>query len=87
MGEKLSTSSSVDYMTDISTEMNMPIGGHKLTVTGTGGIYFKSHTSILNLSINLLMYRSINRRKYIYINGRNKHKKGHISSTKDSSIH
>ena len=24
----------------------MPIEGHKLTVTGTGRVYFKSHTSI-----------------------------------------
>ena len=44
MGRKVSTPSSVDYMPNISTDTRTPIDGNKLTVTGTGGVYFKSQT-------------------------------------------
>ena len=44
--EKVSTPSSVDYMPNISTDTRTPIDGNKLTVTGTGGVYSKSQTSI-----------------------------------------
>ena len=46
MGERVSTSSSVDYLTDLSTDTQTPIDGHKSTVTGTGGLYLKHHTPI-----------------------------------------
>ena len=54
--KEVSTSSSVDYLADLSTEMRVPINGHKSTVTGTGGVYFKSHTSIFTYR---LIYGSI----------------------------
>ena len=56
MGEKVSTSSSLDYLTNLSTEMRTPINGQNSTVKGTGSVYFKSWTSIFT-------YQSIYQRK------------------------
>ena len=56
--KEVSTSSSIDYLNNISTETRVPIDRHKLTVTGTGGVYFKSQTSIFTyLLINISMER------------------------------
>ena len=52
MGGKVSTSSSIDYLTNISTETRTPIDRHKYTVMGKSGVYFIHQTSIFT-------YRSI----------------------------
>ena len=54
--KEVSNPSSVDYLTNLSTETRTPIDRHKSTVMGTGGVYFKSQTSIFT-------YQSIYQRK------------------------
>ena len=51
--KEASTSSSVNDLTNLSTETQAPIDKQKLTVTRTRGVYFKSQASIFTYgSIN-----------------------------------
>ena len=60
--KEVSTFSFIDYLDDLSMETRTPIDGHKLTVTGTSGVYFKSQTSIftywsIDWSIDISIYK------------------------------
>ena len=78
--KEVSTSSSVDYLTDISTETLIRLSTDtNRWVTGMGGVYFKSETSIFTyLSINRSIDLSTDRIKWT---------EGNMSRTPESRTH